>query len=557
MERNQIIGVLLIFGLFYLYLRMNAPSPAELVDQKRIQDSIAMVEARNAINLENNESSQTTTFGDDPFRDQSLIDRQIRELSDSLKKAQMSYVLGPFSDSGFGEEKFYNLENDLLKITFSNKGGIIKEAWLKDYKKVVKIDGEKQKIDLKLLNDEKNKFEFLLPIATSAGIYVKTSDLYFTPTVERRTIKFRAYAGEGRYIELKYTLGEDGYGLDFDFSMVGMHQIFQANTSAIRLNWVDYLDRIELNTNFEKYYSTVYFKVAEEGSDYCSCRGDDEEDLKGQELEWASHANQFFNTTLIARGRNFIDASFSTKMTDDDSEDLKVITTNLSIPFDQTGNETFAMAMYIGPNDFDRLEKFGNELEQVIPFGRSIFGTINRYIIRPLFDFLFGRLGSTGLAIIIMITIVKFILYPLMYKMLLSQAKMAALKPEISGLKEKYKGDAQKAQMETMKIYREYGVSPLGGCMPMIVQMPIWYALFRFFPAYLDFRQESFLWADDLSSYDVFFNLPWEIPMYGSHVSLFTILWAITTIIYTYYNRCPMCIIRRRKHFQMTYMKII
>jgi YidC/Oxa1 family membrane protein insertase len=526
MDRNNVIGILLIFGLFYLWMVMNAPSDVEIAEQKRVQDSIALVEAQETLDKE-------TIVGIPPA---DKIEQTKSLLPDSIREAQMNYALGPFSNIGSGDEQIYNLENELIKVSFSNKGGNIKEVTLKNYKKVIKEDGEKHKVDLKLLNDEKDKFEYLLPITTAAGNVIKTSDLYFKPILEGNTIKFRADAGEGKYLEQEYTLNSDSYELNYDLNLVGMHQVFQTNANDIKLNWVNYLDRLEINTNFEKYYSTVYFKTSEDDSDYCSCRGDAEEDRSGQQLDWVSHANQFFNTSLIAGDSKFSDASFTSKMTEDNSEDMKILTTNLSIPFNQTGNESFSMKMFIGPNEFDLLEKYDNQLEQIVPFGRSIFGTINRYIIRPLFDFLFGKLGSVGLAIIIMITIIKFILYPLTYKMLHSQAKMGVLKPEIAHLKEKFKDEPQKIQMETMKIYREFGVSPLGGCMPMLIQMPIWYAMFRFFPAYINFRQEAFLWADDLSSYDVFVNLPWEIPMFGAHISLFTLLWAVTTVIYTYYN---------------------
>ena len=174
-------------------------------------------------------------------------------------------------------------------------------------------------------------------------------------------------------------------------------------------------------------------------------------------------------------------------------------------------------------------------LEDVIPYGWSIFGTINRWVIRPIFTFLSGFIGSKGIVILLLTLIVKLVLYPLTYKMLYSQSKMAALKPQIANMKEKYKNDQQKQQMETMKLYREFGVNPLGGCFPIFLQMPIWFALYRFFPAALEFRQASFLWATDLSSYDVFARIP-EIPFYGSHISMFTLLWAVTTVIYTYYN---------------------
>ena len=215
---------------------------------------------------------------------------------------------------------------------------------------------------------------------------------------------------------------------------------------------------------------------------------------------------------------------------------IERLTTNVAIPLNRSGNGNFEMEFYVGPNEYDELKAFDNSLEYIIPFGNSIFGSINRWVIRPVFDFMSSYTGSLGIAIIIVIFIIKMLLYPLMYKMLHSQALMGALKPELAHLNEKFKDDPQKKQMETMKIYREYGVSPLGGCLPMLIQMPIWYALFRFFPASISFRQEPFLWAHDLSSYDDFFHLPFHIPFVGDHLSLFTILYSVSMLVYTYYN---------------------
>jgi YidC/Oxa1 family membrane protein insertase len=213
--------------------------------------------------------------------------------------------------------------------------------------------------------------------------------------------------------------------------------------------------------------------------------------------------------------------------------------------------------MYVGPNDFEAMKAMGQELEDVIPYGWSIFGTINRWIIRPVFAFFSTYLGSLGVAIIILTFVIKLALYPLTYKMLHSQAKMAALKPEIAKIKEKNKDDSSAQQMETMKLYREFGVNPLGGCMPMVLQMPIWFALYRFFPASIEFRQESFLWAKDLSTYDVFLELPFYIPAYGSHVSLFTLLWAISLFGYTMYNMRNMDTSMMQSNPMMKYMQYL
>jgi YidC/Oxa1 family membrane protein insertase len=198
--------------------------------------------------------------------------------------------------------------------------------------------------------------------------------------------------------------------------------------------------------------------------------------------------------------------------------------------------QSYDMTWYIGPNEFERLRAHDLDMEDIVPFGWSIFGTINRWVVRPIFSFLSNFIGNKGIVILFLTLIVKSLVYPLTYKMLYSQSKMGALKPQMAKLREKYKDDQQKVQMETMKIYREYGVNPAGGCFPMVLQMPIWFALYRFFPASIEFRQASFLWANDLSSYDVFFRLPFEIPFLGDHLSLFTFLWAISMVVYTYYN---------------------
>ena len=277
----------------------------------------------------------------------------------------------------------------------------------------------------------------------------------------------------------------------------------------------------------------MYFKPVEESVEHCSCTGTDQEQVDDQRLKWVSNTNQFFNSTLIAE-TGFQSGSFETEVLDLEADDLKKLHSRLAVPYGES--TSFDMDFYIGPNEFERLASYGLDLQDVVPFGRSIFGTVNRWVIRPIFSFLSKFIGSKGIVILMLTLIVKLLLYPLTYRMLYSQSKMGALKPHLANLKEKFKDDPQKQQMETMKIYQEFGVNPLGGCLPVVAQMPIWFALYRFFPASIEFRQESFLWATDLSSYDVAFSLPTEIPFYGDHVSMFTILWAITTVIYTYYN---------------------
>lgn len=390
------------------------------------------------------------------------------------------------------------------------------------------------------MNDGRNRFNYKLSTPKVPARMINTEELYFTPTQSGNSISFKAKTSDGGYIEQSYTLADDGYNVDYDLNLVGMNQHLDTGRKSVTLEWDSYLNRLEKNNKFEQTYSTVYFRDnQDEDVDYCRCVSDADEDLSEDKIDWIANVNQFFNTSLITTNTPFTGGKFETKMIDQESDSdkaLKLIKSEIEMPYDQSANQSINMKMYIGPNKFENLKEYGVELEEIIPYGTSIFGSINRWFIRPFFGFLSGFIGSKGIVILVLIFLIKMALYPLMYKMLASQAKMGALKPEIAKLTEKYKEEPQKKQMETMKIYQQYSVSPFGGCMPMIAQMPIWYAMFRFFPASIEFRQEPFLWATDLSSYDVFFQHGIDIPFLGNHISLFTLLWAVTTLIYTYYN---------------------
>ncbi len=522
MDKNNVTGFILLFLLMLAYVYITAPSPEEIAEQQRIQDSLALAEERtdSLAQLPTNTISNTST----------------ETLPDSIQQLQLAGKLGVFAAAGSGTEQTQILENEVLKITFTNKGGKIKEVELKQYDKVVEAEDKTQtKVPVKLLADIQNKFEYLIPLGNVPAGSVSTEDLYFKPQVNGNTISFKAPTTNGGYIEQKYTLGED-YLLDYSFDMKGLDGMLKRSAENIQLNWVNYLSKLERGVWFERTYSGVYFKETDETPDYCSCRGDDQETVK-QPIKWLATSNQFFNTSII-NNKSFASADFDVKMMDDhdEEENLKRIKVLADISIADASNGV-DMQFFIGPNDFDKLKDTAEGLEQIIPYGWSIFGTINRYAIRPFFQLLLSFIGSKGIAILVLTFLIKMAVFPLTYKMLYSQQKMAALKPRLAGLKAKFGDDPQKQQMETMKLYREYGVSPLGGCMPMIIQMPIWYALFRFFPSSIDFRQASFLWAPDLSSYDDFFQLPFELPLsMGSHLSLFAILWAISMVGYTYYN---------------------
>lgn len=489
-----------------------------MLERQRTQDSIAAAEL-------------VTKKPESPLS-QVTPDTSSSPVSDSLVQVAIASRLGAMASAAQGSEKSYILENEHIRITFSNKGGRITDVLLKKYQKILLDENRKEYFaPLHLLEDEKNVFEYIVPVGDKQ---IRTSDLFFDVQESQDALTFTARGADGSVISQSYKLGLKSYALDYDVTLEGLP--VSANNPYLRLNWINYLDKIEKNTGYEKYYTSVYYReIDSDTPDYCSCRKSDTDDMRAKPLKWVSHSNQFFNSSLIADDR-FHGGLLSTEMMDEASDDLKVLKTELDIPLRGTGREEIGMTLYLGPNDFEELRAFNASLEDVIPFGMSIFGTINRWIIRPLFNVLTAMLSNKGIVILLLTLLVKILLYPLTYKMLHSQAKMSALKPQLAGLRERYKDDMQKQQMETMKVYREYGVSPLGGCLPMLLQMPIWIALYRFFPASIEFRQAGFLWATDLSSYDVLVNLPFEIPFYGAHISMFTLLWAVTTIMYTYYS---------------------
>ena len=529
-------GLILVFLAWWLY--MNQPTEAERLEIARKQDSLARIE--------NQVISTDTQNG--PFTPQNGISKP-DSLLDTAENQRLAAQYGEFAPSAVGEEEIVTLENSVMKIQLSSKGGRIVDVLLKDYKKIIEDENKKEiETPLHLLEDEKDRFEYLFTVNNRA---ISTQDLYFSPTVNGSEIRFRAATSTGGYIDQIYTLVPDSYQIEYQ---VSWENIPNANQQTVTLNWLTHLDKLEKNTTFERTYSTIHFKQNDERTSYTSYTSSDEEELTGN-VKWVAHSNQFFNTSLIAN-QAFSSAHLQVTTLDEDNPDLKKLQSRLTLPSDP-GINHFRMHMYTGPNDYKNLKEVGHELEDIIPFGWSIFGTINRWVIRPLFELLDNLLGSKGMAILLLTFLVKMALYPITYRMLYSQAKTQALKPRMDKLKDKFKDDTKKIQMETMKLYQEYGVNPVGGCLPMLLQMPIWFALYRFFPASIEFRQAGFLWATDLSSYDAFFKLPFDIPMLGGHISLFTILYTISMIGYTYYNSKIMTQASTGNEEMMKMMKIM
>lgn len=496
MERNHIIGFILIFATLLVFNLVSGPSKEELAKRQKERDSIEQVK-----NKALNKPAAQQNIGD-------LASKYGANAGLALKK-----------------DTVIALENEVIKVNFSSKGGKIAGVTLKKYMKDQDIKGVSTKSPVQLLEDPKNVFEYNLPMAIGS---LKTNELVFNPVVSGNKVDFILTIDSTKQFVQSYELSPNDFTIKYSVATKGF------DAKSLPLSWVNYLDKIEKGYQYEQSNSTIYFKEGKESeADYCSCTGDDDEKVENP-IDWISNTNQFFNSSLISKSGGFSKGELSTAMIDfKTNDDLKKLTSNLEIPLTSGMHN---MEWYVGPNVHDKLASYGIGLEKVISYGSSIFGTINRYVIRPMFSFFNSLFSNKGISIIFIIFLIKMALYPLLYKTLHSQAKMSALKPELAKMKEKYKDDLQKQQMESMKVYQEFGVSPFAGCLPTLLQMPIWIALYRFFPASIEFRQESFLWSSDLSSYDAFFHLPFEIPFMGAHISLFTLLWAISTVVYTYYS---------------------
>lgn len=513
-QMNTIIGMGIIFFLLYLWMHYSATPP------QATEQPAATTTTTEAQNTTNNSNAAAPAQAAAPT-----------QMPDSVQNVVLAAQFGPFAPAARGQETTEVLENDLVRITFSSKGARIKEVLLKKFNKINSdTAGNDIVTQARLLEDEKNRFEFELPVAGAAGNKVLSSDLYFSATKSGNTIQFKADAGQGRYFEQSYTLSPDNYTLNY---VVGGNLQGVLTQNVLRFNWVNHLDKLEKNQTYERTMSSVYYREVEEGTDYCDCRKNDVQSLGSKPVQWFSHSNQFFNTFLLGQNFTFTDFTGETLVLTDADPDLKILKTTASIPLN---NGSASMMLYSGPNEFNRLKSMGNQLQDIVPFGASFFGGINRWVIHPIFDLLSRFIGAKGIVILLLTLLVKLLVYPLTYRMVLSQAKMSALKPQLEALKKKLGDDQQAIGVETMKLYSEFKVNPLGGCLPMLFQMPIWFALYRFFPAAIEFRQESFLWATDLSSYDVALKLPFMMPGFGNHISAFTLIWVATTLWYTWYS---------------------
>ena len=445
-------------------------------------------------------------------------------INDSLVNEELKLTYGVFANTAIGEEKFEVIENDKLKITVSNKGGRITSVILKEYQTY-------DSLPLDLYDADSSRFN----LQFTTGHNINTADLYFISDNSGSSLSMKLMADENHYVEYLYTLKDD-YLVDFDINMVGMESLIPSGVNYMNLEWEMSTPQTEKSKDNQDMYTGIYYQVeADKEVDYLSHTSSDEEEINAR-LSWVAFKQQFFSAIFIAKD-GFEKPTNLVSEKKETSKFIKDLSAKFELPYDHKRDEQLNYQFFFGPNHFKTLQTYNTGFEELIPLGWGVFGWVNQYVIINIFDYLNRFFSSYGLIIFLLTIIIKLGLSPFTYKAFLSQAKMKVLKPEIDKITEKNKGkDQMKTQQETMSLYRQAGVNPMGGCLPMLFQFPILIAMFRFFPASIELRQESFLWADDLSSYDSIYNLGFEIPFYGDHISLFTLLMTISTLLYTRMN---------------------
>ena len=526
MDRNSVIGLLVIGAIVIGFSILNKPSEEEMERMKYVKDSIAQAqkERENVEKIvEEKEVEENIITKEETAPDSTLL----------LKKAA---EMGSFGKNIFGENEFYVLENDLLKLTLSKKGGRPYAVKLKNYQ-------THDSLPLSLFSGDSTIFSIKFP--TQQNRVVNTQDLFFDLVSDEKvvyakdndkSIALRIQIEEGKYLEYVYTISPNDYMIDFRMNMNGMDNIIGRNVTALDLAWEIYAPQQEKGKTNENNYSTIFFKHYQDDVDNLPMRTKKElltEDISTQ-VKWVAFKDQFFSSVIIAK-ESFTDASLKSVKLPEEDKFLKVFSANVGIPY-EGGNKAVDMSFYFGPNHFKTLKKYDDlGLQNLVSLGKHIIRFINRVVIIELFNFLQKYIGNYGLIILILTVVIKMALLPLTYKSYISQAKMRVLKPQIDEINAKIpKEKAMDRQKATMELYKKVGVNPMGGCLPMLLQMPILLAMFRFFPTSIELRQESFLWAHDLSTYDSIFSWSREIPIlsgiYGNHISLFTLLMTISTI---------------------------
>ena len=524
MDKRSIFAYILIGLVLITYFNFSQPSAEQIQAQKELAEATRREELR----------------------------------KDSIVKADEAKFLSQIDDNSSlfynvlkGENKNVTIQNEKIKVDISTYGGRIASVSLKDYEDQnggnVVIFDSKDKINVTEANKElngSNTINFFFK-SNLADRNINTNELFFTPVnaTDSSVVMRLDFKKGGRYIDFEYSLLGNSQMVNLDVTAHNMNDIISGNEANI--TWKQFIRQLEPGYEFEQRFSSATYKPVDDDSDYLSQMADKSEKVE-EPLKWLAYKNQFFSSIMIA-GESFTDADIKSETIQKGKGLLKRCTSTMKTPFDPTGAEPTKLQFYFGPNKFDVLKEsnalvINNEkdpdLQEIIYFGWPIVRWINRFFVMPLFDLLSGFGLNMGLVLILLTLIVKAVVYPFTKKSYISSAKMRALKPYIDEINAKYtkKEDALKKQQETMALYQKYGASPMGGCLPMLIQMPIFIALYNFVPNAIALRQQSFLWAHDLSSFDSLISWDTYIWPIGDHVSIFCLLFCLTQIINTYYT---------------------
>lgn len=511
MDKNSVIGLVLIGAILFGFSWYGQKQQTEVIKEKARIDSIAAANAPKIV---------------EPAAELTPALEITNNSSDSTTIAQQNNIYGSstLATAAAAKEEFYTIENNKMVVTLSNRGGSIVSVELKDFKT---YDGK----PLMLFDKTGSTFDMSLYLKSQ----IKTSNFGFVPSVKSdSTIAMRLYADSLSYIEFNYALKESDYIVDFNVNMVGMENLIQPSQRSIDIRWANIAPQQERGYTYEKQYTAVAYKFpGTEDVEEIAITSDTKQETINSKVNWIAFKQQFFTSIFVAKD-NFISADLGYTSMAEGSGDIVAFDSNLAIEY-APQTTSYGFEFYFGPNNFTEMKSYEKSFQKLIPLGWGIIRWINRFIVIPTFDFLGGYMNNYGWIILLLTIFIKLIIFPFTYKSYISMAKMRLLKPDMDAINEKYpkKDDAMKKQQELMALYSKAGVSPMGGCLPMLFQLPVLIAMFKFFPASIELRGEHFLWATDLSSYDSILTLPFTIPFYGDHVSMFALLMGVSTFVST------------------------
>jgi YidC/Oxa1 family membrane protein insertase len=514
MDRNTFTGLFLILIILVGSTYFMQPSAEDIKKEKakQTQDSLSRVKQ--------------------PVKAVAAADTLKAEATPSIDSTLI--LAGPFGAANSGSNTPVILENEKIKVEISPKGGRVASVLLKEFKTY-------SQEPLIMFSGDGNRFGLIFG---AAGKNISTNDLYFNPSSKSLTVAksdsgsltMRLTYSEGKYIDYIYSIKGDSYNVGLTIATKGMQDVVSPTEKHLTLNWEAILKQKEKDLASEQQrYSTAFYKQGDKSVTHLEIAKSEKKELTEGKIKWFSFKQHFFSNVLISK--NGFDKGELEVTTSSEPGVVKAFAANMQIPFGRQDVTSFPMEFYFGPNQLNILEKQGFEIERQIDLGYWPLKYINRWVVLPVFNFLEGFGWGYGLIILVLTILLKTVLLPLTYKSYLSMAKMRVLKPEMDEIKGKVGDDNPTLlQQEYLKLYKKAGVNPLGGCLPMLLQLPIIMAFFFFFPNLFELRQRSFLWMEDLSTYDAFFQLGVQLPFLGTHISLMCILMTISTLIYTYFN---------------------